>query len=369
MLDFPSYLASQLTLEPADFQVHVLTGGLTNVTVRATFASPISMLEAQSFSSVVLKHAPPYLASDPTQAMSVHRQVIEANALRYLADEPQIRDLVAQFTDLKIPQLIHHDTTANVLWMTDLGESQTLSKFLATSPPPADATVREIAATLGTFIARFWRITAHPAPEAAAAFARPDDGGDPVYFLASTALRVMSQCSVPDAEILSARVGTAMQAKDKLEPCLGMVDFWPGSILIGPDGSRGLVDWEYFGLSTPGAEIGMLVAHLHLIILGSRTVPEVCEAVRTFISVFLDSYGTHMPEASPYFKRQVMVAYGREMVTAVEFFAEDLDEAAQKVFLEAGVHSLRTAAESESEMDAKLVDAREIRQLWDNIFR
>ncbi|KAJ6606291.1 kinase-like domain-containing protein [Mycena vulgaris] len=369
MFDFPSYLASQLSLDPAEIHVDVLTGGLTNVTVRATFAHPTSLFRSQPYTSIVLKHAPPYLASDPTQPMSIYRQVIEANALRYLVDKPDIRDLFARFTTLKIPQLIHHDDSANVLWITDLGDNQTLSKYLSTSPPPADATIRQIAATLGNFVAQFWKITANPTPETTAAFLRPDDQGDPVYFLVSTALEVMSQRGVPDADILSARIGATMQAKDKLEPCLGMVDFWPGSILIGPDGSHGLVDWEYFGSSSPGAEIGMLVAHLHLITFNRRSTPQVCEAVRAFISVFLDSYGTHVPLVSPYFKRQALAAYGREMVTAIEFFAGELDEEAQKRVLHAGISSLRAAAGSETEMDAKLVDASTILEFWDNILQ
>ncbi|KAJ7042101.1 kinase-like domain-containing protein [Mycena alexandri] len=256
MFEFPSYLATTLLVSPADFRVDALTGGLTNVTVRATFSNPISSFNSSPpFTTAVLKHAPPYIAADPSQPMSVHRQVIEANALRYLAETPAIRDLFAlEFPRLRIPRLIHHDTTANVLWITDLGESQTLSKFLATSPSDA----REIAVTLGTFAARLWEITAHPAPETLALFAHTDGEGAPVDFLVSVALGVMVKGGVPDAEVLSARIRTAMEAKEKFEPCLSMVDFWPESFLIGVDESLGLVDWEYFGLSTPGAEIGML---------------------------------------------------------------------------------------------------------------
>ncbi|KAJ7168411.1 kinase-like domain-containing protein [Mycena crocata] len=357
MFDFYSYLALQLTLEPADFHVEVLTGGLTNKTVRATFSNPVQLFQSKLFfSSVVLKYAPPYVASDPFQAMSVHRQLIEANALSYLAQQPDIQGLLLNFPELKIPELIHHDTTFNVLWITDLGPTQTLSKFLSVSP--ADKTLCQIAATLGAFIARFWEVTAHPDSATTGLFTRPDEQENPVYFLTTTALTVMSQHGVSDAEILSARVGSTMQAKEKLEPCLGMVDFWPGSILIALDGSRGLVDWGYFGLSTPGAEIGMLVAHLHLLVSQTRG----CEAARTFIASFLDSYGAHAPPVSPYFKRQALIAYGREMVTAIEFFATELDEEGKKRVLTAGVRSLRAAAGSESEMNSSAIR-------WENFLR
>ncbi|KAJ7778673.1 hypothetical protein DFH07DRAFT_1033368 [Mycena maculata] len=281
--------------------------------------------------------------------MSIYHQVIEATALRYLDDEPEMRVLAARFPELKIPHLIHHDKAAN---------------FLTTSPPIP--IVCENATALGAFKARFWEITANPTAttETVALLNRPDDKGD------------------PDAEVLSSRVKATMQAKEKLEPCLGMVDFWPGSIFIGPGSSRCLVDWEYFGMSTPGAEIGMFgktksqqdagrslteqaVAHLHLVILKSRNIPEVEEAVRTFISAFLDSYGTRVPRASLYFKRQALIAYGRELVTAIEFFAAELDGEAKDRVLDVGVRS-RAAGESDSELDAKLVDAG-TKQLWNDL--
>ena len=58
-----------------------------------------------------------------------------------------------------------------------------------------------------------------------------------------------------------------------------------------------------------------------------------------------------------YFKRQALVAYGREMVTALEFFATDLDEEAKERVLGAGVRTLRAAAASESDLDPEVVDA------------
>ena len=46
-------------------------------------------------------------------------------------------------------------------------------------------------------------------------------------------------------------------ADKKQEQCFGMVDLWPGSILVG-DSFLGLVDWEYAGKSSAGSELGML---------------------------------------------------------------------------------------------------------------
>ncbi|KAJ7802873.1 hypothetical protein B0H14DRAFT_1651784 [Mycena olivaceomarginata] len=150
MFDFAGYLAAQLLLKPTDFQVAVLDGGLTNVTVRASFTAPISFSKSLPFSSVVLKYAPPYIA----QAMSVHRQVIEANALRYLAETSEIQDLFARFPNLKIPP--PDSPRLRRQCVVDCGPraSQTLSKYL-TAPPSPTATARELGATLGAFISDF----------------------------------------------------------------------------------------------------------------------------------------------------------------------------------------------------------------------
>ncbi|KAJ7272948.1 kinase-like domain-containing protein, partial [Mycena rebaudengoi] len=363
--DFPSYLTSRLSLEPVDFQVRILTGGLTNITVRATFASLTSLFGSPPSRSVILKYAPPHVASDPAQPMSVHRQVIEANALQYLAGS-KIAALLAEFPSLRIPHLIHHDTTSNVLWISDLGETKTLSQFLCSQPAPAPTAVCDIASTLGTFIARFWAATANPTPETLAPFARlAEDQGDPAIFLASTARRVMDQYNVPDAEVLAARVAAGMQPHNKREPCLSMVDFWPGSILVNADGAGyGLVDWEYFGLSTPGSEIGMLVAHLHLIMLNSNSSADVSDTVRLFVGVFLNACLDNMLDYSPYLKRQALVAHGRELVTALEFFSSDLDEESKKRVLDAGVWNLRAVAGSEGEMEPWILNAGSISELW-----
>lgn len=106
------------------------------------------------------------------------------------------------------------------------------------------------------------------------------------------------------------------------------------------------------------------VAHLHLIISQNESNPQICGAVRTFIAGFLDSYRASAPLASTDFNRQALVAYGREMVNALEFFATELEESGRKHVLDAGVRSLRSAG---VEVDVKLDDVGGI--LWDEMLR
>jgi hypothetical protein len=137
LFDFAPYLSSVLSVPVQNISIHPLHGGLTNFTVRATFTPLAQFSKSRHLSSVVLKYAPPFLAADPSQPMSVRRQVVEAQALSFLSGGsiPTISEVLSGFPTIRIPELIHHDTEKNVLWMTDLGDTLTLSDYLVSNPP------------------------------------------------------------------------------------------------------------------------------------------------------------------------------------------------------------------------------------------
>jgi hypothetical protein len=75
------------------------------------------------------------------------------------------------------------------------------------------------------------------------------------------------------------------------------------------------------------------------------------DATRSFITLFLASYSKRSAAPSLYFKRQALLAYGRELVNSVEFFASKLDEPSKKRVLHLGIRSLTAAGDSENEVD------------------
>lgn len=260
LFDFSSYISSLLSLPQDQINIQVLAGGYTNVTVRATFTPPIHLSQlghSQSFGSVVLKYAPPFLATDPTQSLSVKRQVIEADALVLLSGTaiPAIAAVLEKFPNLQIPELIHHDKERSVLWITDLGDTLTLFDYLASDP--AAQQIEQIATALGEFLAELFLATRNPSAETLS-HVSPDSSAEAHSLLISAVRKVLTGADMSDAEQLAARVECSLQNGNTVEPCLGMVDFWPGSILINAHGNCGLVDWEYFGLSSASGELGML---------------------------------------------------------------------------------------------------------------
>jgi len=311
--DFTSYVQARLSANGASipaaspakptFTLQVLTGGLTNHTARLSLATTSSLRDVLSTgcmedvnldtglldqASLILKQAPPYIAADPSQAMSVNRQLIEKKALQILniqdkdTDGPELWRGLAGLPDIRIPKLIWHDRAQNVLWIEDLGkEMKTLSEVLlddsielgSSEEKTRRTSLQKIASDLGAFLAKLYSATSNP-PEPLVSYLAALSGPSEIHeYLAKMVLdnllRSEAGVSNSEARALADRVRSGLQESSNLvgeEMCLGMVDFWPGSVLINAgdsdkdgDGSPGcgLVDWEYFGPSNAASELGM----------------------------------------------------------------------------------------------------------------
>lgn len=280
--DFTGYLQQRLnTNKEGEFAVEILTGGLTNHTARATFLEPKSCIGTAALErngmqyilkSVVLKHAPPFLAADPSWPMSTDRQLVEKRALQILAGDdiefPETKRLVrGGEAEVHIPKLIWHDEESNVLWIEDLGKMNTLSEvLLVEEETDLETNIEKVAAELGAFLFKFYSTTSNPPTSFIADMAKVSDRSRIHNFLVDAALTNLRGAGVEDAKILSERVRDSFDKSDAADvtKCLGMGDFWPENILVDlgdPDNIApikcGLVDWEYFGVSDAPSELGM----------------------------------------------------------------------------------------------------------------
>jgi hypothetical protein len=183
-LIFTTYLQDHLGAgrgyDQAPFIVEILTGGLMNHTARVKFAFPLldiggAKVRNGGVQSAILKHAPPYIAADPSQPMSVDRQLVEKKALQILSGDdptfPHIQAVVNRYrqagdthTSIQIPKYIWHDAENNVLWIEDLGKMKILSQILLQDDDTAvEAThIQEFAAVLGGFLSELFQATANP---------------------------------------------------------------------------------------------------------------------------------------------------------------------------------------------------------------
>lgn len=99
------------------------------------------------------------------------------------------------------------------------------------------------------------------------------------------------------------------------------------------------------------------VAHLNLELLKAEQSADAdaLSRLHTFSTVFIRARLLHAPARSPLFKRNILLAHARELLSSSRFF-DDLDEITRKRAIESGLQSLRAAGESETDIDLALLD-------------
>ena len=266
--DFTTHLSKLLSIPPSHITIQILTGGLLNAAVRASFTPPVDLTRfghPQSVQSVVLKYAPPYMASEPWVPLNTIRQDIEARALVLLDPNsdsalPGVSSLFAKYPNVRTPRLIHHDFKERVLIMTDLGSSVvTIDDWLTQEPAPLPEDVERIAKDLGRFLGEFVIATNKPSVELLSHLKLPSNSAlihQFDEFVVNNMKAVL--WDVPDVDVLIKRVEEASRYSRKTDSCLGMVDLWRKNIVIDSDKNICLIDWELFGWSNASCEMSQL---------------------------------------------------------------------------------------------------------------
>jgi hypothetical protein len=219
-------------------------GGLVNVVHR---------VRAAPAASVIVKHAPPHLASAPEVPLSPKRLAFEHSALRALAPGGSLAGALG--SRVRAPLALGADLASAVLVMEDLGERPDLAAALSAQPALSGELHGLGAALAGLHLCSAGRA------ELLAAFDNAD--------VQATRLRVqyepvgewLAAAGVPAAAELGARAAALGRAL--LEPgrCVVMGDLWPASVLAG-DGELGLIDWEFVHYGRPLQDVAHLAAHL-----------------------------------------------------------------------------------------------------------
>lgn len=263
--DFTTYLSNLISIPPSQITIQFLTGGMSNVAIRASFTPPADLTQfghPQSVPSVVVKYAPPYMASDPSWPSNPMKQNIEARTLVLLDPKSEIALPVSSlFTkyNIKIPRLIYHDYEKRVLLIADLGPSVvTVDNWLIQDPPPNPEDVERIAKDLGRFLAEFVIATSEPDVELSPLLPNSVLIDSFNLYAVNTLKTLLPSHGVPDAETLIKRVEDVARESRKMDLCLGQVDLWCNNMVIDSNKNLCLVDWEYFGLSNASCEISLL---------------------------------------------------------------------------------------------------------------
>ncbi|NBB85828.1 MAG: phosphotransferase [Bacteroidetes bacterium] len=238
---------------------------------------------------VIVKYAPPHIATNPDVPLAPERSQLEARALRMLGPGGAWH----QLTDaaLRPPQLLHARADPYVVTMEDVGDVQDLAEHLRA----VGTTVREATALgdrLGRFIGRLHRETCGEAELAARLHNLPmQETRHAVQY--APAADFLAKADVPDAETLGSRAEALGKRLQQSGRCWVMGDLWPASILVAPAGLR-LIDWELTHFGQPAQDVGHLAAHLWM---QAHRVDDAAERFRACGQAFVEGYRASVPTA------------------------------------------------------------------------
>ncbi len=231
--------------------------------------------------TVIVKHAPPHIASAPEVPMNPSRIAFEARALAALAPGGRLAGVADD--DVRPPRLLDFDAGAAVAVLEDLGPLPHLGEELA-----AGRRLDGPAAALGRFVGRLHRATLDDRGLAADFDNRPVQRTRlDVQYRAVEGM--LEAARVADATTLGARVADLGERLLGPGRCLLMGDLWPPSVLVAGDGLR-VIDWELTHFGRPAQDLGHLAAHLWMLEHRAGTAAA-AEAARGAWTAFVVGYG------------------------------------------------------------------------------
>ncbi|MDR9418074.1 phosphotransferase [Gracilimonas sp.] len=224
-------------------EIEKLSGGNINVVWRAK----------GEHKNVIIKYAPPHIATNPDVPLSNSRIDFEANALKLYNDSERLKDIAS--SKIRPPELYFFDGERSLIVMEDVGDLQELSSGVLASGSP-----QKIGERLGIFIGDLHRITF-----------RDEAFGRDFHNLEIQKVRNQLQYQPAweyaglDNEKLEEEIkkrsqdlGNSLLEKGK---CLVMGDLWPPSIFVGKRNQIRLIDWEFVHFGRPLQDVAHFAAH------------------------------------------------------------------------------------------------------------
>ena len=232
--------------------------------------------------SLILKRAPPHVASVPEIALSERRLLIEARALKLFAPGAPLDFLATDAA--RPPHFLGFCRRAWLLAEEDLGDGPDASEVLAEGSRFS---------RLGTFIGLLHRVTAGDR-RIARRLANPEVQRTRFESQYAHVGKFAERAGAPDASALG-RVARAVGQRF-LEPgrCLVMGDLWPASLLVRGGGFR-IIDWELAHFGNPAQDLGHLVAHLTMWGVVKHQEEDAGEAIAGLLRAYRDVLGSFTP--------------------------------------------------------------------------
>ncbi|MFH5886219.1 phosphotransferase family protein [Halalkalibaculum sp. DA3122] len=202
--------------------------------------------------NLIIKHAPPYIASNPDIPLNNNRIDFEARALELFESAETLSEISS--AQVRPPERLLYEPNQSLLVMEDIGSVPAIDSWLSSA-----AETTQIGSLLGHFIGQLHKKTFNDSG------LRKQFNNKPIQ---ETRNQVQYQPAADYASEIISIQNTNFEARTKalgeklLDPgkCLVMGDLWPASILI-KNGNLRLIDWEFVHYGRPLQDAGHFVAH------------------------------------------------------------------------------------------------------------
>lgn len=238
--------------------------------------------------SIVLKYAPPHIASAPEIPIDPNRIVVEANALA-LFEEPLLSGITCN--RIRPPKLLHADRKNHVIMLEDVGQLPALDQLQG-----ADAS---LGALLGTFVARL-HIISFGRREIRKKIQNLPIQKTRLEVQYAQVSELLQTHGIADAQALGKKAVHLGEKFMSGGSCFIMGDLWPKSILIdeGDNTRIRLIDWEFAHFGRPSQDVAHFMAHLWM--LEHRAPSKNTRSlIRQFSQKFCTSYFSLIQSSKP----------------------------------------------------------------------
>jgi len=202
--------------------------------------------------NLIIKHAPPFIASNPEIHLNNNRIDFEAKALKLFEDGEVLHPLVSD--RVRPPRPLFYEPDRSLLIMEDIGPVPTIGSWIHEADAPDS-----IGQSLGNFIGLLHKTTFNNSLLAEQFNNKPiqETRNKVQYQSAADYANDIVSTENPNLEVQTKALGEALLKPGK---CLVMGDLWPASILIKNNIAR-LIDWEFVHFGRPLQDVGHFAAH------------------------------------------------------------------------------------------------------------
>ncbi len=207
--------------------------------------------------SIIVKIAPPFVATAPDIRLDPRRIIIEGHMLAAFAPGGLLAGIGG--TNIRPPRLIDLNEERGILVIEDIGDNLDFGTWLFQGQQQ-ETSASEIGRTVGTFIGTL-HAQSYNDQNLAQAF---DNMSIQQVRLESHYRRITEYCirgGLADAEELGQEAVAFGQLLQQPGLCVIMGDLWPRSLLITAKGVL-IIDWEFAHFGRPAQDVGHLTAHL-----------------------------------------------------------------------------------------------------------